>query len=342
MQDKVLQSFKELPLQFEQAFNETLSLPYSNEYKKAREILVCGMGGSRFPALIVYHLFKDYLKVPVLVNDEYRFPKWVNENTLVILSSYSGTTEEVLFNSEDAFKRTDLVTAITSGGKLAEIMRGKRRVFYQFNPVHNPSEQPRMGVGYAVGGLIGLFLNLGLLDYDKEKIEKSLEDFKTYVNDFVSGKDHLAEVLTKRVYERIPFYVVAEFLEGLGKALANQTNETAKSISSYHVIPELNHHLMEGLKHPEAFKKIALFVFFNSSLYHPRVQKRFKITKEVVEKNEVETFWVDLKGDNILSQAFYFLSLSTYFTYLLSQKYKEEPDKIPFVDYFKKRLKEDE
>ncbi len=342
MQDKVLQSFVELPLQFEQAYKETLSLPYSEKYKKAEKILVCGMGGSRFPALIVYHLFKEFLKAPILVNDEYRFPKWVDEKTLVILSSYSGTTEEVIFNSQEAFKKASLVTAITSGGKLAGIMEEKGRPFYQFNPIHNPSAQPRMGVGYAVGGLVGLLLNLGILEFEKEKIEKALSNFKSYVNDFVKEEDNLAKDLTEKVYERFPFYIVGEFLEGLGKALANQTNETAKSISAYHIIPELNHHLMEGLKHPESFKKEALFVFFNSSLYHPRVQKRFKITKEVVEKNGVETYWIDLKGEDILSQAFYFLSLSTYFTYLLSQKYNEEPDKIPFVDYFKKRLKEDD
>ena len=341
MEDKVLQSVIELPLQIEQALKESRALSFPENYKKAKRVLVCGMGGSRFPALVVYHLFKEHLKVPVLVNDEYRFPSWVDEETLVILSSYSGTTEEVLFNGQSAFEKTPLVTAVTTGGKLAEIMREKGLPFYQFDPKHNPSGQPRMGLGYAVGALIGIFENLGVLEYGPG-FNRPLEAFKSRVKELVEGKDSLSQVLAEKIYGRFPFYVVAEFLEGLGKALANQTNETAKSISAYHVIPELNHHLMEGLKHPEGFKKEALFVFFNSSLYHPRVQKRFKITKEVVEKNGVETFEVELKGEDMVSQAFYFMGVASHFTYLLSQKYGEEPDKIPFVDYFKRRLKEDD
>jgi len=341
MEDKVLQSVIELPLQVEQALKETRALRFPETFKKIKKVLVCGMGGSRFPALVVYHLFKKHLKVPIVVNDEYRFPSWVDKETLVILSSYSGTTEEVLFNAKEAFEKTPFITAITTGGKLAEFLQKRGVLFYQFNPVHNPSGQPRMGLGYAVGALAGLLENIRVLNYEYG-FEEPLEFFKEQVKKIVTGEDPLSKNLAEKLYKRFPFYIVAEFLEGLGKALANQTNETAKSISAYHVIPELNHHLMEGLKHPESLKKEALFVFFKSNLYHPRVQKRFSITKDVVEKNGVETLEVELKGNDILSQAFYFMGLSSHFTYLLSQKYGEEPDKIPFVDYFKKRLKEND
>lgn len=70
----------------------------------------------------------------------------------------------------------------------------------------------------------------------------------------------------------------------------NQLNENAKNISFDFQIPELNHHLMEGLKHPESNSKDILFVFAFSKHYSDRVQKRFELTKQVVEKNGIKTF----------------------------------------------------
>jgi glucose/mannose-6-phosphate isomerase len=126
----------------------------------------------------------------------------------------------------------------------------------------------------------------------------------------------------------------------VGNAIANQTNETAKAISDFYVIPELNHHLMEGLKHPEILKKLLIFVFFESDLYSSPIQKRFLITKEVVEKNKVKTFAYKLLGKNKIEQVFEMMALGSFFSMYLSVLYKENPAAIPYVDYFKKRLKE--
>ncbi len=342
MTDKTLQSLIELPDQFEQAFREVQDIDFPKEYSNAKNILVCGMGGSRFPALIVYHAFKEGLKAPIVVNDEYRVPLWVDEDTLVVLSSYSGTTEEVVFNAEEIFGRTKLITAITTGGRIGELMETKGVPFYKFDPKHNPSAQPRMGVGYSVGALFGLLYKLKLLEVPDLRLDEALSFFREAINRLVEKKDDTADKLAEEIFGRFPFYVVGEFLEGLGKALANQTNETAKSIAAYHVIPELNHHLMEGLKNPSSFRDLALFVFFESDLYHPRVIKRFRITKEVVEKNKIKTISVKVKGRSVLEQAFYFMGLSSLLTYRLSQKYGEKPEEIPFVDYFKKKLAEND
>ena len=54
--------------------------------------------------------------------------------------------------------------------------------------------------------------------------------------------------MAQKIINKYPYYIVSEFLTGVGNTIVNQTNETAKSISSFRVIPELNHHLMEGLK----------------------------------------------------------------------------------------------
>jgi len=94
--------------------------------------------------------------------------------------------------------------------------------------------------------------------------------------------------LAEKLYGRYPYYIVSEFLTGVGNAIANQTNETAKSISSFRVIPELNHHLMEGLKHPDELRQIAVFVFSFQSSTHNRFKNASELQKMSLNKTELK------------------------------------------------------
>ena len=101
----------------------------------------------------------------------------------------------------------------------------------------------------------------------------------------------------------------------------NQQNENAKNVSFDFQIPELNHHLMEGLKHPESNSKDILFVFAFSKHYSDRVQKRFELTKQVVEKNGIKTFSIELNSSTKLSQSFELIQLGAYANLYLSILY---------------------
>jgi len=341
----VLYSVSAFPKQLKQSWTEAKKIIFPPAYKKLQNVVVCGMGGSRFPACIVKELFKTELKIPIIVNDDYRLPSFVNKNSLIILSSYSGTTEEVMVMAKSTLNKKAQITAITSGGELADFIKGHGLAGYIFKPKYNPSGQPRIGFGYNVGGLLGMFFNLGFLNIAPTVIDKAIENLDLVIKSFsvdVPTKNNPAKQIARRLYQKYPYYIVSEFLAGVGNAIANQTNETAKSISSFRVIPELNHHLMEGLKHPGNFSRIALFLFFFSGLYSLPVKKRFLITKEVVEQNKIQTAWYELRGKNKIEQVFELMGLGSFFTMYLASLYQENPASIPYVDYFKKRLKEKE
>ncbi len=341
--DTVLKSVDELPDQLLQAFKESQQLAFPNDFKTIKNIVVCGMGGSRFTPLIIKELFKKKLKVPYVINDDYNLPGFVNSDTLVILSSYSGTTEEVLINGKAALAKRVKITGVTEGGPLASFLLTNQLPVYVFDPVHNPSKQPRIGLGYMVAGHLGILMNLGLIDIDKKTVETALNNLPLLLSNFkveVPKAKNPAKQLAAKLYSKYPYYIVSEFLTGVGNGIGNQTNETAKSISSFSVIPELNHHLMEGLKFPEELHKIAMFVFFYSQLYSSSIQKRFNITKEVVEKNNIATHWHQLSGKSEIEQVFELMGLGTYMTMYLSALYRQDPTAIPYVDYFKAKLKE--
>jgi len=343
---KVIESIDAFPKQLNQAWKESSKIEFPESYHKTQNVVVCGMGGSRFTPLAVKELLKEYLTVPYVINDNYTLPGFVNKNTLVILSSYSGTTEEVMTCAEEALSRKSLLTAVTSGESLTEIL-SKKYPHYVFNPIHNPSNQPRIGLGYMLAGHIGIIATTGLLTISREeldkKVRKAIENAgKTLRKCTISTpkSENRAKQLAQAIYHKYPYIVTSEFLQGFGNAFGNALNETAKNISSPRVIPEINHHLMEGLKFPDELKKIGLFIFFYSTLYHERVQKRFKITREVVENNELQTYWYELAGETKEEQLFEALGFSSYVTLYLSILYDQDPSQIPWVDMFKKKLKE--
>ena len=339
----VLQSIDSLRLQLKQSFSEAKNLNFPSSYKKVKNVIIAGLGGSRFPALIIKELFKQELKLPIIINDDYFLPSFVNKESLVILSSYSGTTEEVIEIGKQALTKKAKVTGITSGGEIANVLKKKKLPVYIFNPIYNPSGQPRIGFGYTVGGLLGMFLKLGFLKIKEVNLVKAIEKLKNITSCYqitVKKEKNLAKQLALNLYEKYPYFIISEFLTGWGNAIANQINETAKNIAVFRVIPELNHHLMEGLKHPQKIKEVLIFVFFFSKFYSESIKKRFIITKEVVEKNNIRTLWIELKGKNKIEQIFEAMALGSYTSMYLSFLYKENPAAIPYVDYFKKRLKE--
>lgn len=339
----VLKSVDSLPEQLQQSFTESQQIIFSDDYKNIHNVVVCGMGGSRFPAIIVRELFKDNLHVPYEINDDYNLPGFVNEKTLVILSSYSGTTEEVIICGQKAKEKGAKIAGIAIGGEVAAFLKKNNFPGYIFDPKHNPSAQPRIGFGYNVGAHLGFLCKLGLINIPPTVIETSIKNFPSLLSSFfidVPIKLNPAKQMAEKIFGNYPYYLVAEFLTGVGNAIANQTNETAKSISSFRIIPELNHHLMEGLKFPKELKDVGLFVFFYSNLYSLPIQKRFHITKDVVEQNNLKTVWHELKGKTKVEQVFELMGFGSYLSVYLAALYEQNPTAIPYVDYFKRKLKE--
>ncbi len=327
--------------QCRQAWEEARLVEFPEEYKKVKNVVVCGMGGSRFTPRTVKELFRDRINVPYEIVDDYDVPSYVNKDTLVILSSYSGTTEEIIAAGLDAQKKGAKIAAVALGGKIAQWVTGNKFPAYLFTPTHNPCGQPRVGGGYLLFGHIGLLTKLGFLMVTDAEVEEAIVLAEKTAGKYaatVAEATNDAKKLARILYETHPFIIVAEFLKGFGNGFANQINENAKMISDTRYISELNHHLLEGLKHPESLHANGLFLFIRSNLYHASVQKRFGITKTVVEKQSVKTNEVTLTGPTKLAQVLEAFTLSGYTTFYLAALYDADPVAIPWVDYFKAEL----
>ena len=139
-----------------QAWQESSAITFPDAYKKLTNIVVCGMGGSRFTPKTIKELYRKEIKIPYEIIEDYELPGYVNASTLVILSSFSGTTEEVIRCGADAIAKGAKVTAVVQGGKIAEMLKEHSLPGYIFDPKFNPCGQPRIGGGYLLMGHMGI------------------------------------------------------------------------------------------------------------------------------------------------------------------------------------------
>lgn len=330
-----------LPEQMKQAWNEASKLEFPREFNDVKQAVFIGMGGSNLGFRIVRAVFQTAKSRPFELVNSYDLPAYINEETLVIASSYSGNTEETLMAVQQANKQGAKIIATTTGGQLAKLAEKFGWALYQFNPLHNPGAQPRLGIGYSLCAVLAVFAQLGMIEVADNEVQQIIKNLKSLKNNFVIEaplKNNPAKEFALQLKDKAPIWIAAQHLSGNTRVANNQCNETAKLFSSFFTLPELNHHLMEGLKNPGDLTKDLAIVAFNSEHYHARLKKRLAITKEVVEKNGVSWLEYTPQGKSLLGDACESLLFTSFVTFYLSMLYGQDPQPIPWVDYFKKKL----
>jgi len=337
-----LGSIEEFLPQVQQAWEEVKRITLPAEYAEVDNLVLNGMGGSALGARVVKALLTEKLKIPFEIINNYSVPAFVNHRTLFIFSSYSGNTEEVLATIDETCARGAKCLGITAGGQLREILTARKIPFYQIKPDHNPSGQPRAGVGYAVAGILGLLNQTHLVSFQESEISAAvswLEEISRQWRLEIPVSENLAKQLALQLNEKIVILVGAEFLEGSLHVFRNQLNETAKNFADYFLLSELNHHLLEGLSFPKSNSQNLAFLFFNSSLFDSRIQKRAIVTREVVTQNQIPVLEYLCTGKNKLTQVLEVILLGSWVSFYLAVLHNVDPSLIPWVDYFKDKLK---
>lgn len=338
----MLGSLESLAKQVEEVGRAVDKLKFSDDYKKVQRIVVAGMGGSALGAHIIKSLFQKELDITLNIINDYHIPAYVDENTLVIISSYSGGTEEPLAAMEEAIAKHAKLAVITAGGQLAERSKILKIPAIIFTTKNNPCNSPRMGLGYSIFGQILLLAKVGLLKItlkDIGLVVMAIEKYSRLFGVETPLNDNPAKKIAVAIGAQSVWYIGAEHLSGNAHAAANQINENAKRMAGYFLIPELNHHLMEGMIFPQNNPQNIFFVLLESGLYDNRVQKRYDVTKAVLDKNKIGHLSYQCESQNKFMQAGEVLVLGSYISFYLAMLEGIDPTAIPFVDFFKEALK---
>jgi len=291
-------------------------------------VLICGLGGSGIGGTIVNDIVSPLVGIPILSTKDYSIPNFVDENTLVIASSYSGNTEETIYALEKCKGRNAEICIITSGGKLKNIAEENN-----YNHILIPGGQPpRAMFGYAFTELFFVLNHYGIIN------DSFKSDFKKSISLLDLEKENIqkeAKELAKRMYKQTPVIYVANGFEGVAIRFRQQINENSKMLAWHNVIPEMNHNELLGWR--TNVNDLAV-VYFRNKCDYKRNQIRMDINKKVISKftNNITEVWS--KGDTVLANSLYHINLGDWASWYLSEMNNVDAIEIDVINFLKGEL----
>jgi glucose/mannose-6-phosphate isomerase len=333
----MLARIKELPAQYRKAWVDGKSFSLPADYRNVNKIVVLGMGGSAIGADLVRSLLQDELKIPLLVHRDYGLPSFVDDNTLLIASSFSGDTEETLSGFKPALKSGAKKLAITTGGKIEKLAEQYHLPVFKINY----KAQPRAALGFSFIALLSIMQQLGFIADKTADVADAvffLEDMAPAFAEDSPADINPAKQMALRLYGRLPVIFGAGLTVEVARRWAGQFNENAKTWAFYAALPELNHNVVVGFPLPEVFRDNAYVILLRSALLNGRVQKRFELTGELLTKAGVAHEFMDPAGTTSLAQMSGLISLGDYVSYYLAILNKVDPTTIASIRHLKEQL----
>ena len=317
---------------FPNQLKEALEIACKSSFKKSdtaiNNVVICGMGGSGIGGLIVSQWLSNDLKVPVVFCQDYNLPNFVDKNTLVIGSSYSGNTEETLMALDKAIAKGSRIIGITSGGKLKEICEQNNFDFVVV-PGGNP---PRASMGYSIVQLVNVFAQLGMCPADRlNEIQNGID----LINNEQEEIRSLAKEYATALKDKITMFYSSASHSGLTVRARQQFNENSKKLAHAHSIPEMNHNELLGWTGGD--NRFAV-VFFDTLDLIERNKKRAEITLETIRKKTDTVITITAKGNSKIEKSIYLNNIIDWTSFLIAEMNGVDSVEIDIIDYLKESL----
>jgi glucose/mannose-6-phosphate isomerase len=255
----------------------------------------------------------------------------VGKDSLVIVSSYSGNTEETLSMFEDARKRRAKVVAISSGGQLAQLADSFSVPFAKINT----GLLPRASLGYVFGAMMGVVERSGVAFQEKqlEETVRVLGSVISFCKQSVPTGDNPAKVLAHELLTSAPIIVGYDLSKPVAKRWANQLNENSKCMAFSAEIPELDHNEIVGwMKDPRS--KGYASVFLEHDQRRTPMRRRIDATKEMLGRN-APVYSVDALGLSPMAIMFSLVMIGDYTSTYLAILRNEDPSSNEPIDELK-------
>ncbi len=226
----------EFPEQIEAAL--TAEIP---KLPKAKKVCISGMGASALAGDILSDFADESSRTPIYVVRGAEFPRWVKEDTWVVLVSYSGNTKETLAAYDEAIRRKCKVVCVTSGGELYSKCLSRKDVAVNMHG----SMQSRTALGILLGSLASVLEAMGV-SKAKTELEKIVPALKAERDRILSDDCCEAREIAEKLNDKIPVIYSLANMRSSAVRWKTQINENSKNISFCGSIPEFNHNEIVG------------------------------------------------------------------------------------------------
>lgn len=320
---------KDFKVQLQEGINIAKSYKFlAQKNQKFSNIILTGLGGSGISGSIVQNYLFDKCKIPFWVNKDYFLPAFVSKESLIIVSSYSGNTEETVAALEKAIKLKATIVCITSGGKIAELAK-KKNIDCIILPSGMP---PRACLGYSMLQLLNTLQHFKIIkDVLKDEILPSVE----LLNKEEKNIYKLAKSIASKLNNKLPIIYSSSDFEGMAIRFRQQLNENSKILCWHHAIPEMNHNELVGWRENDPNKVV--IILRNENDYE-RVQLRININKKVFKQYTPHIIEIFSKGNTYFEKILYFVHLTDYISTELAKLRNVDATEVKVIDFLKNSL----
>lgn len=317
---------------------ESIRVPAA-EFSGIRNIVCVGMGGSAIGGDLVRSLLSGTLMIPFHICRNYTLPEFVDDETLVIVSSYSGNTEETLAALDDALARKALVVGLTTGGILEEVAK-----LNEFPLIVVPSGmQPRAALGYSFVPILIFLEKIGLVKGQTKELQAAIKEMQiwreAYIEDLTT-EENPAKKLASLLAGRMPIiYGGAGLTEVVSVRWKGQLCENAKVLSFANQFPEWNHNELVGwceLVRPH--KDHLAVIMLHDTGDHPRISRRTDIARAIIERTGVPVYDIQGQGTSPIARMFSLIQLGDFTSYYLAILNKVDPTPVAAIETLKRAL----
>lgn len=332
-----LQDIDTLPDQVEQAWALGAQYSLPDDYRRVRQIVITGMGGSATGGTLAQALVAGECPVPIRVLRDYRLPAYVGPDTLVIGSSHSGNTEETLSACQAALERGARLLALTRGGKLGALAEQRGLPVWRFEH----AGQPRSAVGFSFMLTLAVLAKAGLVADPSAQVAEAVAAMRrqqAHLRAETPVVHNLAKRMAGQIMERVGAIYGADYLAPVARRWKGQINEVAKSFALFDELPEMDHNSVVGTVYPDETLSKFMVLFLRSAHDHPRNRLRVDVTRQIYMTAGFNTDIIDANGPSPLADMLTVLHYGDYTAYYLAMCYDIDPSPIPQIDYLKEQL----
>jgi glucose/mannose-6-phosphate isomerase len=299
-------------------------------------VVVAGMGGSAASGDLLAACAADRADVPILVHRGYGLPPVAGRRALVIASSYSGETTEVISALEAAMARGVPSVVITAGGRLADLaMRhGLPRVTLPGGLM------PRMALGNLFFPALAVLATVGIPVATDAEIAEAVETVDALRAELVPERptqSNEAKRLAVAVGSRIPVIYGGQDTGPVAYRWKTDVEENAKRFAIAGSVPEMNHNEIEAWRAPAAsgFQLVLL----RDQAEPAEIARRFTLLRELVEgvAGGASECWT--RGRGRLARLLSLAYLGQWTSYYLAILHRVDPWTIPLLDELKRRMR---
>ncbi|MFH1440278.1 MAG: bifunctional phosphoglucose/phosphomannose isomerase [Candidatus Woesearchaeota archaeon] len=290
-------------------------------------VIITGMGGSAIAGDVLKTYLSDITNIRIEVNRAYELPRWADDNTLVIVSSYSGNTEETVSAYRDAIRKKCKIMGVVTGGKLKEL----------FNKNNHPllllpkGLQPRNAICYSFFTMLKVMENSGFIPKQTAYIKETINALKKPM------LENAAKDLAKSLVGKIPLIYASERLNVVAYRWKSEFNENSKIHAFSNILPEFNHNELVGYT-----KKLADFhvIFLKDQDDNKHIKKRININKSLIKKAGVPVTEIGISGPDRMTRLFSAIFMGDMTSYYLALEYGIDPAPVEIIENLKLMLKE--